>query len=473
MSSRIYKPTIESIKEHKLPKWFDDAKFGIFIHWGLFSVPGWATIVGDVDKLVKEKGSEEQHRTNPYEEWYLNSMRWDGSPTQEYHYKTYGRDFKYDQFVPMFNKAIEKWQPDKWAEIFKKAGASYVILVSKFADGFVSWPTKYPNPIKKNYMASRDIVGELTSAVRAHGMRMGLYYCGGMDWVFNTKLVRTHYDIFLTIPQNQEYIKYINMQLQELIDKYKPDVLWNDIGWPDDSDPLELFAYYYNNVVDGVINDRFGQLKNISREEENPKMHGLLPPGPHYDYRTTEYSHFSSIQDFKFEVCRGIGSSFGYNQNETDEHYINIDNLVGLFVDVVSKNGNLLLNVGPKADGTIPELQEDRLMGLGAWLDINSDAIYSTHPWGIADGKTVEGIDVHFTQKDDTLYAILVQKILETNTVTIKSLKIKNNTEVYLLGDNRPLKFQQVDSGLRIILPDNIKTSPAYVLKITPQPKLV
>jgi alpha-L-fucosidase len=469
MSEKTYKNNIESLKEHKFPEWFDDSKFGLMVCWGLYSVPAWAPLVGDIDKIVKEGGWEKMFENNPYAEWYLNTMKIDGSPTQKHHYKTYGKDFRYEQFAPIFNKAIEKWQPDKWAEIFKGSGARYIVLVTKHCDSFLPWPSNYPHPYKENYMGSRDIVGELTDAVRAHDMIMGLYYCGGMDWTFSNKVVRTHYDVYSTIPQSKEYNKYINYHWRELIDKYKPSLLWGDIGWPDDSDPLDLFAYYYNSVPDGVINDRFAQLKNIPKEESDVIIN---PPSIYYDFRTPEYNTFEDKSDYKWELCRGIGSSFGYNQNETDKHYMSVDNLVHLLADVVSKNGNLLLNVGPKADGTIPKLQEEHLIGLGRWLDINGDAIYGTHPWSIAEGKTVEGIDVRFTQKPDTLYAILTQRKLDTGSVTIKSLKAKNNTKINLLGNNYKLRFQQVDRGLKIILPDNIETGPAYVLKITPQPEL-
>ncbi|MFX1457490.1 MAG: alpha-L-fucosidase, partial [Promethearchaeota archaeon] len=176
-----FEATQESIKKHEVPEWFHDAKFGIFIHWSLSSVPAFAITGIDLVDSMK-KGIEEHFKNNPYAEWYLNSLRISGSPTQIYHEKTYGTDFSYSDFVPIFNEEIKKWDPDEMAELFNKAGAKYVVLVTKHHDGFLLWPSDYSNPKKENYHASRDIVGELTAAVKKRGMKMGFYYSGALDW---------------------------------------------------------------------------------------------------------------------------------------------------------------------------------------------------------------------------------------------------------------------------------------------------
>ena len=138
-----FEPIKSSIRKHKLPDWFNDAKFGIFIHWGLFSVPAFAAkelIFGEAAKV----GEEYYFKNNPYAEWYLNTLRITGSPTQDYHAREYGKDFSYDNFVPIFNDELEKWDPLEWAELFKSAGARYVVLVTKHHDGFLLWPYAPP-----------------------------------------------------------------------------------------------------------------------------------------------------------------------------------------------------------------------------------------------------------------------------------------------------------------------------------------
>ena len=168
-----YQPTLESVKTHPMPDWYNDAKFGIFIHWGIYSVPAFAPH----GALTAEKmlSGEIGFGETPYAEWYQNSLRIKGSSVQQYHTKTYGEDFKYEQFAPMFNEQIKQWNPASWAKLFAKAGARYVVLVSKHHDGFLMWSSKHPSPRNVNWQASRDIAGELTQAVNAHGMKMGFY----------------------------------------------------------------------------------------------------------------------------------------------------------------------------------------------------------------------------------------------------------------------------------------------------------
>ena len=205
--------------------------------------------------------------------------------------------------------------------------------------------------------------------------------------------------------QTPEFVEYSVAHWKELIDRYQPSIMWNDIGYPAAADLGELFAYYYNSVPEGVINDRFTQSRE-QRRKEGGKL--LVPHGPHFDYITPEYATFDEIQDVKWECCRGIGHSFGYNRNEGDEQLLAEDELIHMFVDIVSKNGNLLLNVGPMADGAIPNNQAERLRGLGRWLDRNGAAIFDTRPWTRADGATTQGLDLRFTKADDTLYVTLL-----------------------------------------------------------------
>jgi len=461
----IFEATVESLKQHHVPTWFRDAKLGIFIHWGLYSVPAWAE-PRDINKIVKDEGWESLFRNNSYAEWYLNSMHFKGSPTEEYHRKTYGADTPYEKFAEQFNLEAQKWNPTDWTTLFKNAGAQYVVLTSRHCESFALWDTEVEHPHKGLYRAERNLVGELTNAVRDAQMRMGLYYCGGMDWTFeDDSVIRDLPDVFGKMPQSKAYIDYINAQWRELIDKFNPDIMWNDIGWPRDSDPKELMAYFYNNTPDGIINDRFAQ----AGTHQNPNIgDGVIsnPLPEHYDYRTPEYTSFSDIQTDVWETCRGIGHSFGYNRAEGDDHYLKLDKLIHLFIDIVSKNGNLLLNIGPAADGSIHPIQVDRLQKLGEWLQINGEAIYCSRPWQRAEGKTTDGTDVRFTQKDGNLFAILLGTPKE-NEITIEDLEATPNTQVQLLGQDHPLKWAQSDNGLTIQVPQNYLHAPAHTIKIT------
>jgi alpha-L-fucosidase len=461
----LYEPKLESLRQHPLPAWFDQAKLGIFIHWGLFSVPGWGPVTGELAKVAATEGWEAWFAQNPYAEWYLNSLRIEGSATQQYHRQTYGPDFSYDDFVSPFNEAIQQWDPEAWADLFQKIGARYVVLVTKHHDGFLLWPSQRPHPHKKNYQVRRDLVGELTAAVRRRGMRMGLYYSGGLDWSFNPTPIKNLAGVYDTIVQTPEFIDYVDHHWRELIDRYQTSLLWNDIGYPLEAPLPELLAYYYNTVPDGVVNDRFGQVTaaDISEHEEVVKN----PDKGHFDFTTPEYSSYKRIVEKKWEATRGIGFSFGYNRAEGPDSYLSAAEAIRMFVDIVSKNGNLLLNVGPMADGTIPALQRACLEGLGAWLAVNGEAIFATRPWVEADGETTTGIPVRYTQKGEALYAIL----LDTppgERVTIASLQASDRTTVHLLGYPAALTWQQDGANLTIALPPAWQPAPAIAFKITP-----
>ncbi|RJP15582.1 MAG: alpha-L-fucosidase [Candidatus Abyssobacteria bacterium SURF_5] len=472
----------QSLQNRPLSKWFDDAKLGIFIHWGVFSIPAWAPFGDDYQTLIKRKGYRYQLAHNPYAEWYLNTMKITGSPTCRHHIEKYGEDFSYYDFVPQFEREAAKINPGAWAELFAKAGARYVVMVTKHHDGYTLWPTAYENPRRTGLHSERDFVKEVTEAVRTAGLKMGLYYSGGLDWTFKKTAISDPYTFLTNTPQEDEYVTYATNHFRELIDWYKPSVLWNDIRWPQDPNLTDLFSYYYSVVPDGVINDRWSQ----TTYPENRIMRSIIntvawfrakhasgehnPPPIHCDYITPEYRVLDQISAKKWEACRGLGTSFGYNMNEPDDNLLTAEELIHSFADIVSKNGNLLINVGPMADGTIPDAQRDRLMGLGAWLAVNGDAIYNTRPWVTAEDKTRDGKGVRFTQKDEALYAIILGPITDPE-ITIESLRCAPNTKIHLLGEKKPLHWRQDGSGLTILLPEALPDAPAYSFKMAPRPE--
>lgn len=441
-----YEPTLESLDHHTLPAWYAGAKLGIFIHWGLYSVPGWAPL----NHPDHDFSSADYIKYNPYAEWYLNVMRIPGSPTEAYHKEHFGANFSYYDFAKTFNRESKKWNPDVMAAAFSEAGARYVVLTSKHHEGFTLWPstTINPNPSvpQSERHAERDLVGELTTAVEKQGMRMGLYYSGGYDWTFNTGPIETALDYETVKPETQAYGDYAFAQIHELIDRYHPALLWNDIDWPRTGRPLVVEADYYNAVPDGVIDDRFG-IK-------------------HSDFTSPEYQKLDKISEKKWEECRGLGRSFGYNRAEGEGETIAPAELIALLVDIVSKNGNLLLDVGPEADGTIPPVQMERLKALGAWLKQNGEAIYDTTPWTQATGKSAEGDDLRFTRKGNDLYVTVLGKP-KGETVTMPDVPAKQGVAITQLGVGAvDIGAKAPGEGTRIALRGPLKGDYAYSFKL-------
>lgn len=379
-----YNCTWESLKTHSVPSWYEDCKLGIFIHWGIYSVPAYAPRSWELGEVP---GDETWFCNNPYAEWYYNSVNVGKGPTYEYHKKTYGEDFQYQDFLPMWK--AENWNPVYWAELFKKAGAGYVVLTTKHHDGFCLFPSQYTSYHAGALGPKRDLTGELTEAVKQTGLKMGLYYSGIIDWTFAHEPIFEEEDNFRKACPTFEYADYAYKQACELIDHYHPSVFWNDIGWPKQGEfnlPY-LLSHYYNTVEEGVVNDRFN--------------------GLYQDYSTKEYQQGKADRKHKWEMCRGLGLSFGYNANEGDDQILSEKELISLLVSTVADNGNLLINIGPKADGTIPKEQEKRLLALGNWLKIHGEAIYGTRCSTHESILNVQGINIYFTRKGQDLYVIL------------------------------------------------------------------
>jgi alpha-L-fucosidase len=298
-------------------------------------------------------------------------------------------------------------------------------------------------------MADRDHVAELATAVRAEGMRFGVYYSGGLDWTFQPPPIRDLASLFGNIPSDEAYSEYATAHVRELIDRFNPSVLWNDIGWPTNLDPVDIIREYYTAVPDGIVNDRFNMIK---------VMQGTL----HADIKTPEYSTKASDSG-KWEVCRGIGRSFGYNRMESEATYPSVDEVIWMLVDIVGRGGNLLLNVGPSADGQIPLAQVVRLTALGWWLRVNGDAIYGTRGGGA--GTTADGREVRFTTREGTRYAIV--QGAPANEVSFACDRPAAGAEVRMLGNSRALSHTWSDGALRISIPDHLPAAPATAFSIS------
>lgn len=370
------------------PDWYARPQLGIFIHWGMWAVPAWAPRGASITELF-ETDYDNAFALGPYAEWYPNAMAVAGSPTAVRHAELYG-DAPYSAFREPFEAAAQAFDAEAWADLFEAAGASYVVLVTKHHDGFCLWPTAVENPHRPGWHSDRDFVGELAEAVRRRGMRFGLYYSGGLDWTFHHVPIGNFGDMFACVPPGEDYRAYAAAQVRELIARYKPSVLWNDIAWPDGRDLPGLFADYYAAVPDGVVNDRWlgdrGLFENLRTAEGRAGFNAMVkarvaavgaghpgaPPKHHWDFRTVEYADGGDMGGAKWESTRGLGLAFGYNANEATEDYLTGEGLVALYRDVTSKGGNLLINVGPRADASIPAEQQAPLRALGAALRASS-----------------------------------------------------------------------------------------------------
>lgn len=453
------------------------------VHWGLYSVPGWAERSGTIQYLWQKRGPNHYFKHNPYAEWYANTIQIDGSGAQRHHASTYGASFPYDGFVPQFDRASANADFSQWANLFAEAHARYVVLTTKHMDGFALWPSAVPNPRKSGYHASRDIVGDVTAAVRARGLTMGLYYSAGYDLTFNGTVIRDAAAAIRAIPQDPDYADYVDRQLIELIERYQPSVLWNDISYPVGADLERLFRFYYDAVAEGVVNDRWARI-GPARGVTGAALSGIrgvlpyiwpllpsslrrfrVPQGARYDFATPEYAVETAAVERKWEAVRGIGPSFGNNRNELAADMPTTDELVHLLVDVVSKNGNLLLGVGPEPDGTIPALQRERLLNLGHWLAVNGEAIFGTRPWRRAEGRTADGRPVRFTTKDGALYAIILGAVTP-GPLTIEEISVSDDGTVSLLGSGATLQCDLREGGRSIVVPTSVPPSAAYAFRI-------
>ena len=480
----MYEPTWESVRTHPLPDWYADAKLGVFIHWGLFSVPGWAPQVDDVQQVLKDGGPAGLFRDNPYAEWYRNSMQVEGSPTWQHHRETYGADYPYDEFVEPFDAGTAECDLDAIAALCADAGAGYVVLTTKHHEGFTLWPSSTPHPKKGAYHARRDLVGDLTDAVRARGLHMGLYYSGGYDWPWNDAVMREAADAALAVPADPAYERYATAHVRELIERYRPSVLWNDICWPPGGDLAELFAFYYDSVPEGVVNDRWlepsarrgavgdafirgaGGLMQLLWQHLPEEKRGLtFPSANHYDFRTPEYATFDTAQEEKWEATRGVGHSFGANRNERQQDIVTATDLVRSFCDIVAKNGNLLIGIGPDEKGVIPEEQARPLRGLGTWMAANHEAVRGTRPWALAATATTEGTQVRFTQRDDVVYALLLDLPGE-RTFGLRGVDLSGVREPVLLGLDERLEVTTETGDVRITLPERVPVQPAYAIRL-------
>lgn len=462
-----YEPNWASLNKRGIPAWFNNAKFGIFIHWGVYAVPSYA-VVGP----------------GGYSEWYWYRLRNQDDATHKqvvaFQEKNYGKGSTYESLESQFNASL--FNPQQWADVFRRSGAKYVVLTSKHHEGYCLWDNKQANESWGHSWNAvtgtpkRDLLGDLTDAVRKEGLRMGYYY--------------SLYEWFNPVWQKdkQQYVKEVmTPQFKDLVTRYKPSVIFSDGEW-DMSDTAwhspSLLAWLFNEspVKDEVVvDDRWGS-------NTRGKNNGAT-------YLTSEYG--SGMQPgVIWEESQGIGQSYGYNRMETADDYKKSSDLILMLVDIVSRGGNLLLDIGPTADGRIPVIMQQKLLDIGKWLEVNGEAIYDTKPWKTdrqwSTGKRPEGkeasfmsgysitnlvkkspdhanVEMFFTQKPGAVYCFVPGY---EPKVTIRGYTPSRNTTMSILGSktaNKPIKWQQqgkdcvVDlSGLK-----PVEVGELFVVKIT------
>lgn len=417
-----------------IPAWHPRAKLGIFIHWGPYSVPAWAVPSGPMGSVH----GTEALTNNPYAEWYGNTMRIPGSPTADHHREVYG-DAPYDGFLDQWT--ADQFDPDDWASLFAEAGADLVIPTTKHHDGVALWDA--PGTGDRNTVhrgPRRDLVGEIATATRAAGLRFGVYYSGGLDWAvspFPTDTGEEHTRGFR--PNDGAYNMYAVAHLRDLVDRYQPDVLWNDINWPDAGKRTgpgslhEFLTEYYRHNPDGVINDRWGDT--------------------HWDYRTSEYESRGGGAESvpNWEHCRGLGLSFGYNQVEDAKVTMDGRAVSRLLGDIVSRDGRLLLNVGPTADGVIPALQREALVSLGRWMKTAKPILAAAGSAGAAAVSPSEQPWVRWLRTPTRLVALVDHVGTTPLSIPPSDFEV-HNAAVVTPAEGRPAVVARGDAGLEVTM---------------------
>ncbi|HSU51311.1 MAG TPA: alpha-L-fucosidase [Segetibacter sp.] len=432
-----YQPNWSSLNQRKIPEWFHNDKFGIFIHWGVYSVPSYAPVI--------------ENSGLSYAEWYWYRINEKQKDFTAFHDKNYGSDFQYPQFEPMFK--AELFDPKQWADIFKQSGARYVVLTSKHHEGYALWNSAEADKSwQRPWNAvtgtpKRDLLGDLTNAVRDAGLKMGYYY-SLYEW-FNPVYKQ----------DKKRYVsEHMFPQFKDLVTKYKPSVIFSDGEW-ELSDTAwrseELLAWLYNESPvknEVVVNDRWG--KN-TRGKNTAST-----------YTTSEYGS-GMDPNVIWEESRGIGHSYGYNRNEQLKDYKTGKDLILFLSDVVARGGNLLLDIGPTADGRIPVIMQQRLIEIGNWLKVNGESIYGTSAWKqpyqwsagkqpekkganfmaaydiaamVKPQKEQAYIESFFTRKGKNLFCIVPTYSPE---LRLKNIKLPAGTRASILDGNRALSWKQ------------------------------
>lgn len=430
-NNKMYESTWESIDSHPCPDWFHDAKLGMYFHWGVSAVSGWAP---------RKEGIS-------YAEWYWHAMKDKSNPTWRYHRETYGENFTYDDFIPMFKAQF--YNPEEWVAFAKRAGMKYIFVNAKHHDGFCLWPSRVTNRNALKMGPKRDLIRPLIEAARKENLKVGFYY-SLYEW-YNPLYTGKPHPYSGLIPVDNYVDDFMIPQIKELIDWYFPDFIYFDGEWdhpPDFWKSRDFVAYYYNQAKkrdqEVLVNDRFGKGSR----------------GRHGDVYNVEYHYGNESEGLlshKWSYWRGIAKTFGYNRDTRAEDCLTPEELIHMVVEGVCRNGNFDINVGPDPEGLITDVEKEPLLALGKWLRVNGEAIYGTRVF-----KTAAEENIRFTSKGEYVYAIFLK--WQGETFHIKSLRAEKESKVSMLGVPGELKWQQDESGISIEYPSykSLPTQCAY-----------
>lgn len=433
-----------SLQTHEAPQWFDDAKFGIFIHWGVYAVPAFSR-VGD------------------YAEWYWHSIHEKNSVDCRHQLALFGPNSTYDAFIPQFTAS--HFDPKAWVDLFHDAGARYFVLTSKHHEGFALFKTTTTGRNAVDMGPHRDLVAALFDAARKYypeDLHPGLYY-SLYEWYNPAYTGHPVQQYFSGKPVPYAGYKpianYVDdhmlVQMREIVDQYHPQVIWCDGEWEKPSTywhDAGVIAHYYNEALtrhEGVaIDDR---CRVNGGDDEN---HNTV-----FDFSTPEYTTFSQTRDKKWEASRGMGYSYGFNAAEQPKDYKTAEELLHYLIDMVSKNGNLLLDIGPKADGTIPEIMQQRLRAMGAWLRVNGEAIYGSHYWW----RTSEDGNLRFTVQQNRAFYFIDLMRPRAAVEVHAPIPIASGDTITLLGyDGPPLRWRRYGQDVIVDVPPAARASGRY-----------
>jgi alpha-L-fucosidase len=475
----LYTPTIESVQAHPLPQWYNGAKFGVFVHWGAYSVPAWG-VQSDLTfgESIAINGLPYTLANNVYGAWYQNTLRIANSSTDQYHTATHA-GAPYTDFADQLATDVQNFDANELADLVQESLAKYFVITTKHHEGFVMYNTTVPHPFAEGgtYRLEHDLVGDVLSAMKDRDIVPGIYYSGGFDWSFETSPIVDETSLLFNAPETPEYAAYVLAHYQEIIARYQPKILWNDVSSTTGLDRLGLWASYYNAIPDGVINDRWNVFA--------PPFFGTgAPGGSHADFTTVELAELEGIQAKKFEYTRPVGVTFAFNRNAAASSFLSGSDAIQTLVDTVSKNGNLLLGIGPRSDGSIRDEESSVLRAIGAWLQVNGQGVFDSSVYTVADGSVLDRSDiaVRYTTNNGALYAFVYSTspsavpndIDARATITLESLKTLPNTQVSVLGDDSAAQSVEIDSTRnRIALSvsaTTLSSGEPIAIKIDPAP---
>lgn len=485
-----FKPEIESLNKHEMPEWFEDAKLGLFLDWGPWSVPGYAP---PRDPELGTGGS--------YPDWYEFLMNY---TYKHYHDSVWGEDFRRDDFLPLLHG--KNFDAEEYVQMAEDIGAKYIVPFSRHHAGWTMWDSDitFRNAVEMG--PGRDIYKEIAEAAREKDLKLGFYFSIA-EWEYpvivenrlsqwdpyeNLAIFQdgmallprpapyssyfpAKHDRMISgkIPVKNYWTDYMMPLFKEGVDKFDPDLVWFDGGWgtpATQNKSPEMTAYFYNQAEgrkEVVVNNRAGayleeddlrKIEELMKSGQHEKMLEVFGNAPQIgDYTTPEYQIREGETESKWEICRSISPAFGYNYTDNDENSLSSAELIKLLVETVATNGNLLLVINPDGSGKLSEVQRSRLKNLGNWMKVNQEGIHATRPWTV---NEYEGSYFTKSKDDDHLYVHRLGS--GGSSLTIPDLKISSKNDITILGTKEKLEWKQDRDNIVVMIPEKYQQAEGW-----------